>query len=497
MEDIIFMSLDVVNLLVETTGIPFLNHIPVDNYPFNRIIISLTNPTRLSGFQHNLNMTDEDDTPEFRAAKGTYLKPSRFVKAFLEAQGVYPSDQEVLNYGQKLAELLRDRATKESKIYSGFEVKVTSTPSKVYGMTYKYGGNLGDSCMNNKDPEMFELYDSSPNIECVYVVDSDEVLIGRTIVAKNVVMNDKKVSVAFRLYYKDSLVQSFLKSWLLDNGYYVPKSDSYVSEGFIDPEIKETVYPEKMYFDTEIDMMELSMVPYVDQFQQVNSDSTYTYYLVWSKSTGAPGRYETSLVNTDGSDEEGVLCRGSFIGNCTLCDERIEEGDDYSYIGEDLVCECCRNNEASYCECCNEWYWDTDGVEVRDAHYTTIMCEDCAINYAFQCDECGDWYAGRLEVVVEGDSVCQDCFDKMETFDCPDCGSHNSVDSSCCWDCGEYFFNCPECGAINTTSSEECWDCREEFIKCHNCGSPNIEKSDTCWDCREFLCEETYEDTCE
>ena len=95
-------------------------------------------------------------------------------------------------------------------------------------------------------------------------------------------------------------------------------------------------------------------------------------------------------------DLEGVngMCCFScdYVGTCTLCDTRIFDYEDYTYVSscEEYVCECC-SPKLTYCQECDKVYIGEDEplVEVyhrkEDRYYIIEMCSHC-LKYAMEYD---------------------------------------------------------------------------------------------------------------
>ena len=77
-----------------------------------------------------------------------------------------------------------------------------------------------------------------------------------------------------------------------------------------------------------------------------------------------------------------------------------------------FVCSCCAE-EYRKCDCCGNYWHETDMVETVEGNW---YCEECDDHYA-QCDECGDYYSIDNTIYDDEDDMryCRDCFrDKIE-----------------------------------------------------------------------------------
>ena len=59
---------------------------------------------------------------------------------------------------------------------------------------------------------------------------------------------------------------------------------------------------------------------------------------------------------------------------CDCCGNIIHEGEEYSWVDDDIVCEDCRRNECGYCQDCDELIYDSQAI-TEDGHY---VCQTCA-----------------------------------------------------------------------------------------------------------------------
>jgi len=156
-----------------------------------------------------------------------------------------------------------------------------------------------------------------------------------------------------------------------------------------------------------------------------------------------------------GADGDSLGSTSGLIGGtcCHECGEVVDE-DDSVYALENTWCESCAQDSLFYCEGCDEYAHNDDAVHVRgcDSYY----CSYCADNVAFSCVGCNEYNSNDDCHIVDGDSLCETCFDDSGATECEECGNsstscvtvHTEGEATmACESCaGEYWTECDECG---------------------------------------------------
>lgn len=178
-------------------------------------------------------------------------------------------------------------------------------------------------------------------------------------------------------------------------------------------------------------------------------------------------------------------CKDGRGGNyCECCEEYVDEE---LYSVRDRrgnwteVCENCRDEYYTYCDCCGD-YWPNDcTTEIDDRYY----CDSCRDEYCSECYECEDYHHmdNMTEVVnARGDEVlvCEDCRDRYYE-QCEGCGEYHireemtfvtlrdGDNAYVCEDCMDSYEICPHCD----TMIERCED-----GTCPECGAVIDEKEE-------------------
>lgn len=94
---------------------------------------------------------------------------------------------------------------------------------------------------------------------------------------------------------------------------------------------------------------------------------------------------------------------------CSCCGDVLDEDDYGTWVGENLLCESCVDNECVVCERCGDTVY-SDDAECDDSIY---LCQDCFSNHYYRCESCN--------AIVHNDDTCwqndlpycQNCYDEF------------------------------------------------------------------------------------
>jgi len=136
------------------------------------------------------------------------------------------------------------------------------------------------------------------------------------------------------------------------------------------------------------------IVPYLDNIVNVEDNGRF---LVLAYDG------DIECTNTNGLADCGVFCEH--------CEERTT-GEIYT-VGGETWCEYCRENDAFYCEGCNE---DVAG-ECYLHTSNGDMCENCAENYT-ACATCDEYFDRGMREDINGDYHCEECASRLEETHC-------------------------------------------------------------------------------
>lgn len=91
---------------------------------------------------------------------------------------------------------------------------------------------------------------------------------------------------------------------------------------------------------------------------------------------------------------------------CSVCGCTIEEDDTYSYVGEDVVCETCADEECGYCDHCGELIYNENAI-YDDTHF---LCPSCFHDHYTRCCNCNRLLHEDDTEYYDGSAYCSDCY---------------------------------------------------------------------------------------
>ena len=94
---------------------------------------------------------------------------------------------------------------------------------------------------------------------------------------------------------------------------------------------------------------------------------------------------------------------------CSCCGGTLDENDYGAWVGDDLLCETCMENECIVCEHCGEVIY-ADDAECDDS---ISLCESCFSDYYSRC-ECCNQIIRNSYVNWRGDlPYCDNCYNEF------------------------------------------------------------------------------------
>ena len=93
---------------------------------------------------------------------------------------------------------------------------------------------------------------------------------------------------------------------------------------------------------------------------------------------------------------------------CDCCGTAIPEGENYSWIGDEIVCDDCRRNECGCCECCDELIYNSEAI-TDDGHF---VCRSCYENEYLHCSCCGMLLHQDDSYSYNDMDFCYDCYSR-------------------------------------------------------------------------------------
>ena len=98
---------------------------------------------------------------------------------------------------------------------------------------------------------------------------------------------------------------------------------------------------------------------------------------------------------------------------CCICGCEISQGDEL-YVGEDVICEDCAENECVTCECCGELIYQGNDLGENGL----VLCESCYTNHYCRCFECNELINENDVYRIDDECYCEECYNNRVENDC-------------------------------------------------------------------------------
>ena len=99
-----------------------------------------------------------------------------------------------------------------------------------------------------------------------------------------------------------------------------------------------------------------------------------------------------------------------IIGICAVCGEEITEDDCYSYVGNDIVCETCADEECGSCDHCGELVYNNHAF-YDENHF---LCPSCFHGEYVRCCHCDAIIHVEDANYANGECYCDNCYEDEE-----------------------------------------------------------------------------------
>ena len=96
---------------------------------------------------------------------------------------------------------------------------------------------------------------------------------------------------------------------------------------------------------------------------------------------------------------------------CDRCGCEIEN-DDYSCVGDEILCEDCVEEHCYHCDHCGDIMYINDAVTDED----TILCEHCYDIHYTRCEDCGRIVRNDYAYYSDDYDFCESCFEKRRRY---------------------------------------------------------------------------------
>lgn len=90
---------------------------------------------------------------------------------------------------------------------------------------------------------------------------------------------------------------------------------------------------------------------------------------------------------------------------CCVCGCEVSQGDEL-YVGEDVICEDCADEECYHCDCCDDLIYSSDDFGENGV----VLCESCYNNHYCRCCECNDLINENVVYWLDDDCYCEECY---------------------------------------------------------------------------------------
>ena len=184
-------------------------------------------------------------------------------------------------------------------------------------------------------------------------------------------------------------------------------------------------------------------------------------------------------------------------GICLACGEELD-------TSKDLICNDCSEAENDYTTCSDCGCRIPYEYSRRVGDY--YVCDSCIEEYSM-CDRCNEYVRDINE--VEGDYLCEHCYNRADVVACDKCGTDiyrdnayhiYDEDAYYCADCIDDidYIECADCGKLVTSythivddDKHVCDRCLTEYWKCEGCGEHfRLMEGGFCEECKEERREE-------
>lgn len=95
---------------------------------------------------------------------------------------------------------------------------------------------------------------------------------------------------------------------------------------------------------------------------------------------------------------------------CSVCGCELDENEEYSYVGEDIVCETCADEECGSCDRCGELVYNENAF-YDENHF---LCPSCFHGHYTRCCHCDAIIHEDDIYDLDGDNYCSDCYHDAE-----------------------------------------------------------------------------------
>lgn len=375
--------------------------------------------------QYNERCIIYPPSTSFRAEKGTYLKPGKLIQALFPAMNT--------DTVSEIASILALELRKLQEIDTS-NIEISDCPSDIYKMTHHQSGSIGSSCMADKPSYMFNIY-SDLDCKIAYLLDDDDLLIGRALLHENVTMNNENIKLMDRIYYtNNNILIQFIK-YARQHGYYKKETQSLSCKNYIAPNGDIVEHP-VLSIDAKNLQGRYEKVPYIDTFKYYHKQSA----ILCNEYSNGEEDAATTFDETNGSDDSQLFAYPS--GECYHCGNNENDYELHYLESRDVhICESCLDDMYYYCDNC-ERYIDHGNIEAIDVGGDDeYYCCECIQEIAITCEHCDrNVDPNHIETTKDDYNLCIHCYSD-HTNTCDECGEvyyhDGTVQNGICGACSE------------------------------------------------------------
>lgn len=345
----------------------------------------------------------------------------------------------LLQEDHKYIEILAGYLSSEVKRLSSVDisrVKVSGKVSEIYMTKPSSLGRLR-SCMQDRSPDNFKIYDDIDRCEIAYLLDSEGGLEARALLWYDVLLpKQNRTAVTFTwsnrvhimdtIYYSNEVALQTLLEFAKQEGLYVKETQSLYCATFFEQKNGKTVElaGSRIYVDFQFEKGMYEKLPYIDTFYKVEKGTEY----IECPDTKVENTADTAAIRV--FDDSTFLTKKVEKITCPCCGREIYENDKRTKYGKKCCVYC--EGRVRKCEICGKVSRDTYRVNGK------IICGDIACSVEAdkkKCPICGKEHRSnknfvkvctkingqmkqtprgrRYKVQNEYIDICPECFDTM------------------------------------------------------------------------------------
>lgn len=370
------------------------NFLDISTDDNNKISFVSDNKTKsvLKSIDGNLKNVDidEEDKKSVWSKNRQEIKVGRAIRSILKSADVDFNDDDLRNFIFEYRIKISEKENKSTffEVVSGDDIAYWYNKKNFL----KNEGDLGASCMSDKDSKFFDIYVKNPHSCSLLILKSptdNTKIVGRALLW-TLICGKKFLD---RIYTIDESDIELFRDYAKKNKWYVKKEiNSQASNIAISPNGEEVI----LNLTVDVFSHEYKFYPYLDtlKYYDVNKQTLST--------RDTPNAL--NLESTDGSFSGCPFCLGTGIYDCNNCDS-------YGTV----TCNTCDGNGGVKCNFCDGEVYieckECDGYgKIEDDDGEEVTCYECGGDGDIKCNFCdGHGEETCVECDGSGQSICSEC----------------------------------------------------------------------------------------